>query len=350
MSTGGAIPVGLAADIGVVRGPFRLRVAIEAAPGETVAVMGPSGAGKSTLLGALAGMIPIDSGAVRVDGRVVTGRAPGLVLLGQEPRLFPHLDARENVAFGLRARRVPRAAARATADEWLARVGLPGRGDARPDELSGGQQQRVAVARALATKPAAVLLDEPLTSLDPETAAEVRATVREVLGTAVVATHDPVDALAWANRLVVIEHGEVVQTGPARDVLRMPATPYVAAIAGLNRIEGVARGGRWRGAGLELTAQDTASASAVADGAALVAAFSPGAVRLEPGDGAGPRIVRVEPTVMGWRVHVELEGAVRLAADVPAGRDAGAWHPGMPVRVAVPAEAVRLYAPPRLDG
>ncbi|WP_298865704.1 ATP-binding cassette domain-containing protein [uncultured Microbacterium sp.] len=236
--------VGLDAAVQVQRAPFTLDARLQAAPGEIVAVMGPSGAGKSTLLGAVAGFVPLTAGSVALDGRVVQDaagedvppRERGVILLGQQARLFPHLSARENVAFGLRARRVSRRAARASADAWLERVGLPDLGDRRPARLSGGQQQRVALARALATSPRVLLLDEPLTSLDPATADGIRSLLREELAetgtTAVLATHDATDAVALADRLVVLEAGRITADGAPDDVLARSATPFIAAVAG----------------------------------------------------------------------------------------------------------------------
>jgi molybdate transport system ATP-binding protein len=234
---------GLEARVRVERGAYTLDAVLQIEPGEVVAVMGPSGAGKSTLFDAIAGFVPLAAGEVRLDGRTVEAASGahvgpqhrGVVLLGQEPRLFPHLSARENIAFGPRARRTARAAARTDADAWLDRVGLGGLGARRPAQLSGGQQQRVALARALATSPRVLLLDEPLTSLDPETAAGIRALLRDQLAetgtTAVVATHDAADAAALARRLVVLEAGRITQAGTVREVLDRPATPFVTAVA-----------------------------------------------------------------------------------------------------------------------
>lgn len=234
----------LEARIRVDRGRYTLEAELHADAGEIVAVMGPSGAGKSTLFGAVAGFVPLSDGAVHLDGQTVDAAAGpyvqprdrGIVLLGQEPRLFPHLSARENIAFGPRSRRTPRAQARQAAESWLERVGLAGLGDRKPGELSGGQQQRVAVARALATSPRVLLLDEPLTSLDPSTAAGIRMLLADQLAatgtTALVATHDVADAASLAARLVVIENGRVTQTGAVPEVLDAPATPFAAVIAG----------------------------------------------------------------------------------------------------------------------
>ncbi|WP_458042433.1 MULTISPECIES: sulfate/molybdate ABC transporter ATP-binding protein [Bacteria] len=376
----------LAADIVVTRKGFRVEAKIACAPGEVVAVMGPSGAGKSTLLAAIAGLARLSDGNIRIGERDVASVARprprahrhipaaqrGAVLLGQDARLFPHLTARENIAFGPRARGTDRKVALGDADDWLWRVGLPGMGDRRPAQLSGGQQQRVAIARALATSPQVLLLDEPLTSLDPETAADVRAMLHDQLAathaTAVVVTHDAVDAAALATRLIVVEDGRVTQAGGVRDVLRVPATRFVATVAGVNLIHGTAHEGRWRAqsASPEVligAADDASLAAAAPEGAALAAVFRPsdvhleravestwtGALRLAAEEQATPgtwlaRVVRVEQTPVGARVHT-AEPAV--AADVSADDivDAG-FAPGAPVRVRVEPAAVRLFAPP----
>ncbi|GAB3602742.1 sulfate/molybdate ABC transporter ATP-binding protein [Microbacterium aureliae] len=360
----------LDARVEVVRGAFRLDVAVAAQPGETVAVMGPSGAGKSTLLGVLAGLVRLRAGHVRLGDRVLDSRtrprvrtAPhrrGIVLLGQEPRLFPHLTAHENVAFGPRARGTARKTAHGEADEWLWKVGLDGLGARRPAQLSGGQQQRVALARALATSPAVILLDEPLTSLDVETAADIRAVLREQLSatrtTAVVATHDAVDAVALASRLLVLEDGRVTGSGSVREVLAAPATRFAAAVAGLNRVEGVVRDGRFAPAsGVPIGA---VAASGLPDGPAA-AVFPPAAVHLSrtdaptwtaalrlgelpaPGEWLA-RVTRLEPTPAGVRVRTaDPDVAVDLPADRAAALD---LVPGAPVTLRVDSGEVRLVA------
>lgn len=357
----------LEAHLAVARGGFRLdaRLALEA--GETVAVMGPSGAGKSTLLAAIAGLLPITSGHVRVDGVEVSGartvppQRRGVVLLGQDARLFPHLSAAENIVFGLRAHGATRADARATAAGWLDRVGLGAYGERRPAALSGGQQQRVALARALATSPRVLLLDEPLTALDPETGGDIRALLAEQLraehATAVIVTHDALDAASLARRLVVLEGGAVTHEGEVREVLARPATRFAATVAGTNRLLGVAAGGGWSlatAAGtVVLRAEDPDSRRAAsADGAPLAAFVRPASVHLAPVEDAeadaavtGPgtwrsRIVRLEATPSGVRVHT---AEPELSAEVPADAVA-AWGlaPGAPVRLTVPPHAVRF--------
>jgi molybdate transport system ATP-binding protein len=244
----------LDAELGIDLGRFALhdlRLHVEAA--ETVALLGPNGAGKTTALRALAGLAPLDTGRITLDGSVVDEpasnvwvapyeRSVGVVF--QDLLLFPHLSALDNVAFGLRNRHGRRRDARRIAATWLERMALGEVAGARPRELSGGQAQRVALARALATEPSLLLLDEPLTALDVSTRPEVR---RELAGHlhdsargTVLVTHDPLEAMALADRLVVIEDGTVTQAGTAAEVRERPRTRYVADVAGVNFYRGTA--------------------------------------------------------------------------------------------------------------
>ncbi|QHT56384.1 ABC transporter ATP-binding protein [Cellulomonas sp. H30R-01] len=248
-------PGALVADVRVRRGRFTLDAALHVEPGTVVAVLGPNGAGKSTLLDVLAGLLVPDDGTVRTGDRVLTdvpagGRATvvrperrSVGLLGQDPLVFPHLTARENVAFAARARGGGNArSARTEADAWLARVDLGGLADRRPAALSGGQRQRVALARALAARPAALLLDEPFAQLDVRTAAALRDVVRQQVratGTAtVLVTHDAVDALTLADEVLVLVDGTLVERGRPVDVLADPAHPFTAALGGTNLLLG----------------------------------------------------------------------------------------------------------------
>jgi molybdate transport system ATP-binding protein len=235
----------------VDRAGFRLSVGLAVEPGEVLGVLGPNGAGKTTLLRALAGLEALTTGSIRLGHRILDDVAKGVFvppdqrpvgLVFQSYRLFPHLDVRDNVAFAPRARGVSRRAARAVADTWLERLDLTGLSGRRPDQISGGQAQRVALARALAAEPGLLLLDEPLSALDARTRLDVRAQLHEHLehfaGPVLVITHDPLEAMVMADRLMVLEDGHVVQQGSPAQVARQPATQYVARLVGLNLYAG----------------------------------------------------------------------------------------------------------------
>jgi molybdate transport system ATP-binding protein len=222
-----------------------------------MAVLGPNGSGKSTVLRALAGLLPLASGRVTLDGvvledpvarvRVGPQRRP-VSLMFQDYLLFPHLSALENVAFGLRARGMDRRLARQKAGLVLEHLGLGQVTSARPGAMSGGQQQRVAMARALVTEPSLLLLDEPLAALDVSTKTDVRRHLRGLLRESkaanVLVTHDLLDAVALADRMIVIENGTIAQTGTPADVTVRPRSAYVAALTGVNLITGQGAGRR----------------------------------------------------------------------------------------------------------
>ncbi len=223
----------LHADVTVTRGAMRIAAAFDVAPGHPLAIIGPNGAGKSSLLAAIAGLVPLDAGGVVIGDREVDGLAPDRRRIGmvfQDYVLFPHLSVRDNVAFAARMRG-RRGTARAAADPWLERYGLSSLADRLPAELSGGQAQRVALARALAADPEVLLLDEPMSALDVEVRADMRAElathVREFGGATVIVTHSPADAAALADRVLVLEAGRVTQRGTLDELRAAPATPYV---------------------------------------------------------------------------------------------------------------------------
>jgi molybdate transport system ATP-binding protein len=349
--------VTLEASIALRRGSLDLAVDLSVADGEVLAVLGPNGAGKSTLLRVLAGLLQPDGGTVVVDGTTWddvpagTHLAPHRRPLGvvfQDALLFPHLTVGENVAFGLRTRGVHRAQARSAAASWLARVGLDGLEHRRPAELSGGQAQRAALARALVGDPALLLLDEPLSSLDARTRLTVRAELRrhlaEFAGSTVLVTHDPVDAMALADRVVVVEHGRVVQAGTPDEVNRRPRTDYVARLVGLSLLPGTGDGRSVRldGGGVVAVAEEASGP--------VFAAVRPESVALyltRP-DGS-PRNVwpvrLVGATPHGLTVRCELAGEVPLVADVTATAFAElGLGPGVDVWAAVKASEVAVYA------
>lgn len=241
---------GLEARIAVARGGFALDAEFSAPPG-TTAVLGPNGAGKSTLVAALAGLEPLDAGRVSVGGRVWEDVGAGVRLrpgerrIGvafQDARLFPALSALDNAAYGPRARGMPRAQARGSARAWLEKLDAQHLSDRRPAALSGGEAQRVALARALAAEPDVLLLDEPLSAQDVAARSAARralaATLGDFTGVALLVTHDPIEALTLARRVVVLEAGRVVQAGDADALRRRPASPWVAELAGVNLLRG----------------------------------------------------------------------------------------------------------------
>ena len=336
---------GLVADLHVDRPGFALDVALEAAPGEVVALLGPNGAGKTTALRALAGLQELTAGNVHLDGVRVDGLPPERRRVGWVPQdglLLPHLSARDNVAYGLRARGTGRVDAQRRADEELDRLGLRDVAAARPGALSGGQAQRVALARALVTDPALLLLDEPLAALDALTRTRVRTDLKARVdgfgGPVVLVTHDLLDALVLADRLVVVEDGRVVQDGASADVSRRPRTAYVAGLVGLVLLHGTATAGRVDVGGAVLTAS-------APDGPVLVA-FAPEAVALheQPQDGGWPVTVAALEQ-QGTMTRVLLDGPPALTAAVPAARLADLrLAPGRRLWATVPAEALAVYA------
>ena len=335
---------------------FRLDVDVDIEDGETVAVLGPNGAGKSTLVKAIAGLRPLDEGVIRVDGIVFDDPDTGVFVaperrnigvVFQDHRLFPQLDAVDNVAFGLRARGMSRAEARRLALAWLDRVHLGDHADQRPDTLSGGQAQRVALARALAGEPRLLLLDEPLAALDAATRAEVRRDLRTHLGgtkaSALLITHDPVDAYALADRVVVIEHGLVTQSGGLSEVTTHPKSRYVADLVGTNLVPGTIDAGVLR------TGNDVGIAvPADSPNGPAFASIRPGSVtlhRTEP-EGSARNVWSVEVVeldVRADRIRVRLDGPIGLVAELtPSGHEALALRPGDRVWASVKASEVGI--------
>jgi|SRR5271166_3134400 len=351
-----------------------LDVEFSVSAGEVLAVLGPNGAGKSTALHVIAGLVRPDAGLVRLGDRVLTDTATGVNvpthdrrvgLLLQDPLLFPHLSVADNVAFGPRSRRkrsgmFARARDRSGALHWLHVVDAEQFADRKPRQLSGGQAQRVAIARALAAEPDVLLLDEPLTGLDVAAAAAIRAVLRTVVshtGCAVILiTHDLLDVLTLADRVLVLESGKIAEIGPVAEVLGAPRSHFGARIAGVNLVtgtiepDGSLRTGpseSWHG----MSAEDVVS------GQRAVAVFAPTAVAVYRDQPHGSPRNTVEVTVAEldtrgpdvWvRGQDRPDGSPGLAAIVTV--DAAAelrLSPGSRVWFSVKAHEVALHPTPQ---
>ncbi|RZU19954.1 molybdate transport system ATP-binding protein [Kribbella rubisoli] len=349
----------LYADLQVTRGSFALSVDLTVEPGEVVALLGPNGAGKTTALRAIAGLLALDGGRIALDTSVwdepprifrTPDRRPiGVVF--QDYLLFNHLSCLENVAFGLRARGVEKQTARAEAARWLETVGLSEYARTRPRALSGGQAQRVALARALATDPELLLLDEPLAALDASTTLHVRAELGQHLrrfeGRTLLVTHDPLDAMVLADRLVIIENGQVVQEGKPTEVAHRPRTNYVAQLVGLNLYRGTA-------AGTTVTLADNATITLAEPATGPVhVAFPPTAVSLYTTAPSGsPRntwpavVTGIEQHAHTVRVRLNASptGPADLLADItPAAVADLHLTPGQTLQTTLKATEVHTY-------
>ncbi|MFI6995636.1 ABC transporter ATP-binding protein [Nonomuraea wenchangensis] len=339
----------LDAHLVVTRAAFTLDLDLHVAAGEVVALLGPNGAGKTTALRALAGLTGLSEGEIVLDGRplhtlAAEQRPIGMVF--QDYLLFPHLSALDNVAFGPRCQGVPKAEARRAAAALLERVGLADRAAARPRQLSGGQAQRVALARALAVRPELLLLDEPLAALDAHTRLEIRSQLRRHLadfdGATVLVTHDPLDAMVLADRLIVIEGGTIVQQGTPAEVARRPRTDYVARLVGLNLYRGVADGALVKVGELLLHTSEHL------EGPAFVA-FPPAAVALYRSRPDGSPRNLWQATIGGIERHgdnvrVHLDGPVTAFADItPAAVADLDLTPGQRIWASVKATETHAY-------
>jgi putative spermidine/putrescine transport system ATP-binding protein len=311
-------------------------------PGEFLALLGPSGCGKTTALRMLAGFEHPDAGEVLVDGEDVTRvpahrRDAGMVF--QSYSLFPHLSALDNVAFGLRMRKVRTAERRSRAAELLELVGLADKGDRFPHQLSGGQQQRIALARALALRPRVLLLDEPLSALD----AKVRLTLREEIRrlqqelgiTTLFVTHDQEEALSVADRVAVMHAGRLEQCAEPAELYGRPATAFVAEFVGtMSRIPGRLAGETVEVLGLRLPADGTVPATADVD--VLV---RPEAVHVTADATGDSRVIATAFLGAATRVTVRLADGTEVKADLPT-HEAATLGAGATVRVSLPERPV----------
>lgn len=328
----------------------RVAAALSAAPGEVVAVIGPNGAGKTTLLRALAGLDPA-RGVLELDGRDVLDQPAhdrGIGWVPQGRVLFAHLSALDNVAYGLRTRGRSRRVARRVAADWLQRLEIAELADRRPAELSGGQAARVALARALAPAPRLVLLDEPLAALDADARDDVRRLLRRTLSggpaAALVVTHDPVDVVALADRVVVLEAGVVVQDGSPAELARAPRTTWLAGLLGQNAWHGTTDA-----TGLAVTTGGhIRAAEPLVAGLSALALVEPAAVTLHrtPPESSARNVfageVR-EARTLGSRVRVRVGSVPEVTAEVTVSAAAELrLDDGGLVYVSIKATEVRL--------
>jgi len=339
--------VSLSIDAHLALGGLRLDMQFTLEEGEVVALLGPNGAGKTTLLRAIAGLLPLASGRVVLDGSVLEDAASGAYVpteersigfVFQDYLLFPHMSVVDNVAFGVRSR--------AAALEWLERMGLARYASARPAALSGGERQRVALARALAPGPRVLLLDEPLAALDVSTRAEVRRDLKAHLsafrGVRLLVTHDPLEAVTLADRLIVMEEGKEVQSGTPVEVAERPRSRYVADLVGVNLLRGLADHGAVRVGSVSV-------AAAGANSGEVFAVVHPRAVALHRARPEGsPRNVWQGRTggieLLGDRARVRIEGDVPMVAEVtPAALAELGLVEGSPVWLSFKATDVAVY-------
>ena len=349
---------GLQARIVVRRSDaFTLDVDLEIPSGQTLALVGPNGAGKSTVAAALAGLLPLAEGRIELNGTVLDDPASGTFVTAQERRvgvvfqdgrLFPHLTAVQNVAFGARCRGTPRREADAAAIEWLRRMELSELASRRPGDLSGGQAQRVALARALAAAPDLLLMDEPTAALDVRSRAAMRQLLAEHLsafsGPRLLITHDPAEAFALADRICVLEGGRLTQAGSADDLRMRPRSPWVAELAGSNLLTGIATE-----AGVEVEGVTLTTAQPELRGPVRIS-IRPNAISVHRSQPGGSPRNRWETTIAqlqdsGGSVRLLTSGPLPLMADVtPGARAELGLEAGAAIWVSVKATEIGVEA------
>lgn len=347
----------LDARVQLGRGDFSLDLSLDAADGDTIGLLGPNGSGKSTTLRCLAGLDAPQTGRIDIAGVTVVDTTRGIDLppeqrsvgfVFQDYLLFPHMSVLDNVAFGLRARGEARQSAERRAREWLDRLEIGDLASRKPGRLSGGQAQRVALARALVIEPDLLLLDEPLAALDAGTRASVRSLLRRHLadfhGAVVMVTHDPMDAMVLADRVVVLEDGHAVQAGTPGDVARRPESAYVAQLVGVNMLRGHAHDGV-----VDLDSGGEIRIANVAISGPVIVALRPEAisVHLQHPEGSARNVWQSRVSSLEARgdlVRLEVEGPPALTAVItPAAVADLGLHEGADVWLTAKATDLDVY-------
>ena len=341
-------------EFGAVRALDDVSLAIR--ENEFFALLGPSGCGKTTLLRCLGGFEQLTSGRLLLDGRDLVGSRPyerPVNMMFQSYALFPHMRVWDNVAYGLRAERLPTDEVRTRVDDVLGKVGLVRLAERRPNQLSGGERQRVALARAIVKRPRVLLLDEPLAALDRKLRGEMQIELKrlqhEVGITFIVVTHDQEEALTMADRVAVMHAGQVLQVGSPVELYDRPLNHFVAAFIGkMNFLRGVVASG---GISVDQHGLITARSSGAADGTAAWLAIRPEAARLlgsgeTPGQGdvSLPAVVDAVAFVGSQiHAHVRLEGSGEAFIVTSDKRDS-LPAPGDRLRVAWPVDHARILS------
>ena len=331
-------------------------VDLDVREGEVVALLGPSGCGKTTTLRCIAGFEDPDEGTISLRGRRIDTLPPNrraATMVFQGYALFPHLSVFENVAYGLRVRRVGGAALRERVERSLALVGLTGYGDRRPQQLSGGQQQRVALARALVLEPALLLFDEPLSNLDAklreQLRLELRALIRRVGITSVYVTHDQAEAMTLADRIAVMDRGRIVQLGTPREIYDEPVARFVADFVGhANFVRGRVRALEGEVAVVEMlgTTRRAAAPAALRAGDEVEVMIRPEEIAVLGADEPGtvPAVVRRAGFLGSAAVYQLACEGVDLISSAPLERGAPLAADGQRVGLRIREAALRAFA------
>jgi len=332
-------------------------VDLDVAEGEMVALLGPSGCGKTTTLRCIAGLEDAELGSIELAGKRIDALPPNrreATMVFQGYALFPHLSVFENVAYGLRVRRVGGTALRKRVEEALALVDLAGLGDRRPQQLSGGQQQRVALARSLVLEPKLLLFDEPLSNLDAKLREQMRGEIRGLqqrIGvTSLYVTHDQAEALALADRIAVMDRGRIAQLGTPREIYDEPATRFVADFVGrANFVQGrvVAVDPILSELLVEVLGdvrRVRAAEAEVSPGDVIDVLVRPEELRVDPGGAGDARATVATVSYLGGQINYELEWEGQtLLATAPVDRGAPLPSSGAVVGVHLPAQVFRAF-------